>query len=398
VAKAAAWDAADPASVSLSFGQYRNIGTSNYSKKVVVRNYESTARTFAITPQFRYAADAASGALTLSAPPSVTVPANGSATFVLRLTGNASSLPQWTLNGGSQGGNGSLLRSMEFDGYVTIADGTDTLRLPWHILPHKAAAVTPSQTTVALGGASTGNLQLSNSAGAVPGLVDVFALTGTSAKLPTSSFPRPGDNFALVDLKAVGVRMIENGAGTGIDLVQFAVNTWGERAHPNYPAGFEVDIDSNNDGTNDYAIFNAENGGVGATGQNVTVVQNLATNTQVVRFFTTADLNSADAILNVVRSDIGVSAGAPFRFSVLAVDNYYTGAVTDAIPDMIFTMNTPRFTGSPASFQVPVGGTTNLIINSIPGGAAASPSQSGLLLMYRDARTGKEADAITVIE
>ena len=47
--------------------------------------------------------------------------------------------------------------------------------------------------------------------------------------------------------------------------------------HPNYPAEFDIYIDSNNDGTPDFVVFNAENGGFSATGQNLVFVANLAT-------------------------------------------------------------------------------------------------------------------------
>ena len=58
-----------------------------------------------------------------------------------------------------------------------------------------------------------------------------------------STYPRPGDNYAVVDLKSVGVRA----EARQLDL-QFAINTFGERAHPNYPAEFDVYIDTNGDG------------------------------------------------------------------------------------------------------------------------------------------------------
>jgi len=48
-----------------------------------------------------------------------------------------SKLPTWTLNGGSQGGNGSLLQSVEFDGYINIAEGSDNVHVAWQILRTK---------------------------------------------------------------------------------------------------------------------------------------------------------------------------------------------------------------------------------------------------------------------
>jgi len=36
--------------------------------------------------------------------------------------------------------------------------------------------------------------------------------------------------------------------------------TFGQRAHPNYPAEYDIFIDSNRDGVFDYAVFNLELG------------------------------------------------------------------------------------------------------------------------------------------
>lgn len=304
----AAWDAADPGSVSLSVGGYRLIGATNVlRKKVTVRNYASVPRTYSITPSFRYADDAASGAVTLSAPASIAVPANGAATFILTMTVNANKLLTWNTNGGALGGNGALFNLPEYDGYVSIADASDTIHLPWHILPHKSANVRPATTSVALNG-------------------------------------------------------------------QFAVNTFGQRAHPNYPAEFDFYIDSDNDGAFDYIVFNFENGGFGVTGQNVVGVLNLKTNVVTVKFFADADLVSSNAILTVALADIGVDPDQPFTFFALAFDNYFTGALTDFIGPMIVTLDNPRFfgTGVPSS-GVPVNGSGNLTVLRFPGGERHRP-------------------------
>jgi hypothetical protein len=57
----------------------------------------------------------------------------------------------------------------------------------------------------------------------------------------------------------------------------------------------------------------------------------------------------------------------------------------------------PRYVGSgiPGT-GVPAGGSSTLTITAVPGGDVASPSQSGLLLMYRDAKIQRQADAIKV--
>jgi len=50
---------------------------------------------------------------------------------------------------------------------------------------------------------------------------------------------------------------------------------------PNAHGGFDVFVDADRDGTDDFAVCNLENGGFGVTGQNVVAVANLRTNTAV---------------------------------------------------------------------------------------------------------------------
>ena len=386
-----AWDA-DDLTPSLSFGYNALNDSKTFSKAIEIHNYGGSRRTYSITPSFRYASDAASGAVNMIAPSSISVPAHGSASFRVRLSTNPTKLPIWTLNGGSRGGDGFRLQDVEFDGYITLTDNMDTLRLPWQLLPHRAADVTVSKKVHLKKG--TGNLVLSNEDGAVNGRVDVFSLLGTSREIPPRLLPGPGDNFAVIDMKSVGARLVNSGLGPAI---QFAINTFGVRAHPNYPAEFDIYVDANRDGVPDYVVFNLENGGFAATGQNVVAVFNVATNAATIFFFTDADLNSANAILTAPLSALGLNASSRFDFSVFAFDNYFTGNPTDTIVNLTYTPSTPRFvaSGVPAT-GVPVGGSSTLTIQAVPGGDVASPSQTGILLMYRDAETTHEADAIDV--
>jgi hypothetical protein len=118
----------------------------------------------------------------------------------------------------------------------------------------------------------------------------VFSLTGISPRADSAQLPQPGDNFAFVDMRAVGVRLAAPG------YVQFAINTFGRRAHPNYPAEFDVYIDVDRDGVPDFVVYNSELGGFGVSGSNVVNVRNLATGASAIYFYTDADLNSASAI------------------------------------------------------------------------------------------------------
>ena len=394
--KTAAWDA-DDLTGSLSFGYQALSGNSAFQKRVAIRNYSGSPRTYTISPQFRYADDAASGAVQLDVPSSIVVPPNSTRSFSVTLNVNASKLPIWTLNGGSAGGNGSLLQGVEFDGYLTLADRTDNIHLAWQILPHRAAAVDPQTSTVRLRRDGTGTLLLSNTGGARSGRVEVFSLTGTSRRVSPRFLPDPGDNFTITDLKSVGARLA--GIGGGNFGIQFAINTFGERAHPNYPAEFDIYIDTNRDGEFDYVVFNSEQGGFAVTGQNAVSVLDLKSNKVAGPFFfTDADLNSANVILTAPLSALGMTPDTKFDFAVLAFDNYFTGDLTDVIEGMTYTPSGPRFVaaGVPAT-GIPAGGTSLLSIGWFAPGESASPSQSGLLLMYRDGKPGQEADAIRVL-
>ena len=188
-ASTAVWDAGNPLAVSLSFGTFRLNAAQIFKKKVVVRNYSNAARTYNISNTYRDAPNTTG--VTLTFPATIAVPANGSAQMTVSLTVTPTLLPTWTLNGGSQGGNGDLLNTVEYAGYLGLTSGAENVHIPWHILPHKAGAVTPSATTFTLGG-NPANLTLSNLTGAVQGQVDVFSLTGTGTQFPASALPAPG--------------------------------------------------------------------------------------------------------------------------------------------------------------------------------------------------------------
>lgn len=388
----AAWDK-DGLAGSLSFG-YAPLSTQTKLKRtVVVRNYGSVERTYAITPAFRYSDDAASGAVSIKAPSSLKVGGGKSKEFDVEITIDPTRLNVWSLNGGSRGGDGFRLQGVELDGYVAIDGGAgNSVHVAWHVLPHRAADVSATSKKLNLKIDGTGDLTLRNASAVLDGRVDVFSLTGQSDQLKkkVQPLPNPGDNFAVVDLKSVGVRLVS--LGGGVLGVQFAIDTYGARAHPNYPAEFDIYIDRNGDGVFDAVIFNRENGAFGSTGQNV-VAAGPVSGPFTASFFTDADLNSGNIILTAPLSALGLTPGMTFSFSVYAFDNYFTGNLTDAIEGMTYTLDTPRFVPSASAPVVPAGGAVTLGVAAVTGGELKSPSQSGLLLMYRDAEGKKRKDS-----
>jgi subtilisin family serine protease len=410
----AVWDSSAPLAVSVSFGTYRLNAPQSFKKKIVVRNYSMTARTYTIGNTYRDAPNTTG--VTLAVPASISVPANSSASFAMSLSVAPASLPVWTLNGGSQGSNGELLNAVEYAGYLTLASGAEKVHIPWHILPHKAANVMPTASTIALNGNPV-PATVTNASGAVGGAVSIFSLTGTGTQFPASVLPAPGDDFAVINLQSVGVRLvcISNPCSSAGNFgVQFAITTFGQRSHPDVPAEFDVLLDLNNDGTPDLDIFNADIGleTTGTdSGQNGVFIADLAAGTASGPFFfSIADLDSANMIftapLSALVSSTGPALGlaTPFTFSVLAFDNYYTGNLTDKIGPMKYELDMPQFYPALADFSAaPNAATPNLVI---PNNAANpyftgpyngnSPSQTGLLLMYTDGKNARESDRVTV--
>jgi hypothetical protein len=364
-------------SAALSFGFHDVVSFKTLRRTLLVENFADTAKTFTVATSFRYADDEGTDAVRLIAPESVHVRAHGRREIHVIMLIDGRKLPDWALDGGANGGAGPLLNGPEYDGYVTLTAGEEALTVPWHVLPRKAAAIAASADNVQVGE----RVRLIN-LGLAPSGLDVFSLTGVSPRADESQLPGPGDSFAFVDMRAVGVRLATPG------VLQFAVNTYGRRAHPNYPAEFDVVIDTNRDGAPDFVVFNAELGGFAVTGQNVVFVGNLATQEATAVAYTDADLQSGNVIFTVPTLSLGITDDTTIDFEVAAFDNYFTDTMT-------YTPSTPKFIARNAPDAVPPHSTVQIRTAAVPGGAEASPSQIGLLLMHRlDAR--REATIVRI--
>src|SRR6266545_6602479 len=110
---AAAWvDGTQSAALSFGFHDV-TAATTSIVKDVRVNNYSDAAITYGISSTFRFANDATNGAVSVTAPSTVVVPAHGTATFLVTLTIDGTKLLNWTLNSGSAGANASRLTTLE---------------------------------------------------------------------------------------------------------------------------------------------------------------------------------------------------------------------------------------------------------------------------------------------
>jgi hypothetical protein len=262
--------------------------------------------------------------------------------------------------------------------------------VPWHVLPRRAAS-TEARWLDKRGD----NLAIFlHNNGRETGQYDLYSLMATSPRLPTSALPNPGDNFAAVDLKAVGVRYLaDTVCGEAGGCVEFAISTYGRRAHPGYPGGFEVDIDTDGDGVPDYAVYNDENGGFSATGQVLIWVQKLGAAERSAYFYADADLNSGNMIMTIPLEALGIAAGTTIGFDVFALDNYFSGSLSDELLGMRFTPGAARFNAVGAPYgEVPArsGGRIGVKRSAVP---ETGTTERGVLLMHRR-NTRNESDVL----
>ena len=100
-----------------------------------------------MTPTFRFADDVANGAVTRQRAGHGLGQARARATLTLfdvTLTINGSKLRGNFMNSGSDGADPATLTTNEYDGYLVLDDGKHPIHLAWHVLPRKAARVTPT--------------------------------------------------------------------------------------------------------------------------------------------------------------------------------------------------------------------------------------------------------------
>ena len=409
----AAWDANAP-SGALSFG-FHDItdAVTVLTRTVTVKNYSGSDIQYDITPTMRFANDVANGAVQVSAPATVNVPANGTADFDVTLTIDGTKLREWGLNSGSLGASGDTLTVFEYDGYIELDDpgteSTDDLHLAWQVLPRLSGDVEPSATTVITDGEAygypAGSVDLTNN-GIGTARIDTYSLIGTSDNLPEGG---PGEQSPIIDLRYVGVQTYAVPAGFCSEdpsfVMAFAVNTWERQTHADAPAAFEFDLDVDRDGTFDYAVFNYDLAYPSITdGRNVTWVENIATGKASAFFFTDHGTNSGNTVLMFCGEQIGMNQtnlGQPMGVQALAVDIYFTGNVTDALTGLTVIPGGERYLG--LVNDIPYGDTQTMTVLDF-GSEGTNPTETGVLLIQDASRGGvrggapadNEATAITV--
>jgi hypothetical protein len=302
--------------------------TVNLFKTVRVRNYSDSDLSYTVTPTFRYADDEASGAVSVSVPKGkLKVKAGKDATFTVKMTINGAMLPGNFMNSGSQGANPDSLTANEFDGYLVLDDGDHPIHMAWHVLPRQASNVVGRQVLNFEAGVD--DIDLTNN-GVGTAQNDAYTLIAVSPNQPEGG---AGQQSPTPDLRAVGVNTFPVPAGfcSGVDsfVWAFAINTW-ERQEHLMPVHHYVLLDTNQDGIDDYQVFNSDLSGFGTLtdGRHATFAQNLVTGASSAFFFTEHSTNTGNTVLYICGDQVGLNASNFFQnvdVAVVAQDWYYGG-------------------------------------------------------------------------
>src|SRR3989454_1434242 len=108
----------------ISFGAPSISQTRQFHKTVLIYNASKSKRRYSVTKDFRDASNPATAAASFNLPLTVDVGPRGFRFIDITLTVDPSNLATWTLNGGSQGGNGPVQTTLELDGHVMISGGS----------------------------------------------------------------------------------------------------------------------------------------------------------------------------------------------------------------------------------------------------------------------------------
>lgn len=386
-APAAAWDEDVPQG-ALSFG-FIDVekDTVTLHKTVRVRNYSDDDITYTIIPTFRYADDEATGAVSMQAPPKVKVKAGKDATFPVKLTIRGAMLRGNYMNSGSMGANPSSLTINEYDGYLVLDDGAQPIHLAWHVLPRKAANVVGRSNLTFEGGVDV--IDLTNN-GVGTAQNDAYSLLAVSPNIPEGGL---GQQSPTPDIRAVGINTFPVPAGycsaEPSFIWAFAINTW-ERQEHLLPVIHYFYLDTDQDGTADYAVLNSDASDLGGVsdGRQLAWAWNLETGGASAYFYAEHATNTGNTVLLICGEQVGLTGTDMLATHVdmdVYTQDFYYGGPGDWVTGLTVTPYGEQYYGLPVDIAGKAFGTMTVFdFGPFPG----NTPELGLMLVTNGDRGG----------
>jgi len=277
-----------------------------------------------------------------------------------------------------------------------LDDGSHPINLAWHVLPRKAARVTPSTTTIVP--ESFPQVIGLNNSGVGGAQNDAYALLATSDRLTVGG---RGEQSPTPDIRAVGVNTFPVPAGfcsaNPSFLWAFAVNTW-ERQQHLLPVSHQIYLDTNRDGIDDYVVLNRDASGLLtiSDGRQLAWTLNLETGEAEAFFFAEHSTNTGNTVLYICGEQIGMNAADLLATNVdmdVYAQDFYFGGPGDLIEGLTVTPLGERFYGEPVDVAGKTSNPAGLAVYDYTLFPGNSPELGLMLITNGDRGAGNRGGA-----
>src|SRR5436305_2228886 len=389
----------------ISFGAPDVVGTYTASKSVVILNKGSGTVT---TYRAAYDPAVTQPGVTFTVPDTVTVPANGSATFTVRMDAAAAAMRhhrEASLTAQQTGTTRSWIG--EASGWVTLtAAGQETLRLPVFAAPRPASATSPASQVFNGDASGTFPIKLQGSTLATGSGVDdenavvaAFELANSGTRNATRA---ASQNIEYTGISTDFAAQKALGKGVADATIYFAVVTFGPWTSPSLTP-VRIDIDTNGDGTDDFRV---------TTGDLATFTNanNDPSDVFIATVCTEAGANCKFSLRNGV--DASVMDTVPFNTNVMVLPvnaadlgltsaksaiSYRVRIGTDQMPRQTYDVAKPGMSfsaTSPAPFGFAVNATDTINV-AYDKTAFTNAKSTGILLLHLQNESGKHEEIVT---
>ncbi|MEU4235929.1 S8 family serine peptidase [Actinoplanes sp. NPDC026619] len=273
----------DPGTATLNYGFAELDRNYAKTKTIKVKNFARTAQTYTLS----VGSAAGSPHKTKFSKTRVTVPGRSEISVPVTLE-----VPAATA--------GDSAQFQDVSGLVTftpVGKGV-TLRVPYYLVPQSVSKVSAKVDTRSLSRKGSATATVTNRHGVVSGTADWYAWGLSDGRDSITG---------AADLRAVGAQSLPaDGA------VAFAISTWNRLSNAARNE-FDVYVDVNGDGTDDYDVVGVDYGLLTTgdlTGQMATAVFDMRTGDGTIEFFADAPYDSSTLVLPVLISQL-CAAGSP---------------------------------------------------------------------------------------